>query len=665
MLDRLFSPLTINGKTLKNRCVVTPMLMNFCEEDGTCTERFAAYHEAKAKGGFAMIVTENVAVTSVAKGYQWIPGLWKDEHIPGFRDLTDRVHQYDTVIIAQLNHPGRQASEKYAKAQSWAPSAIPDPYHNEEMPHEMTIAEIHKTVEDFGDAALRAKKAGFDGIELHGAHGYMIPEFMSMYTNKRTDEYGGDLTNRMRFALEIIENVRQKCGPDFILGYRLSADERVTGGLTIEDTKAIVPYLDQAGVDYFSISIAVNATDDQMIPSMYYRHGYQADYAKEVKDVTCKPVITVGRINDTRIAESILRSHKADLIGFARQSLTDPETPNKAREGRFEDIRKCVGCLHGCVGHIDTGLAGSCELNPLVGHESDPEYQTVPAEHPKKVMVVGAGPAGMQAAIAAAECGHQVEVYDSDRWAGGQYKTVLILIPILVLVILFYPNVDKDRSLAQAAGGAQETETVPARDGKFPMVAVGMLLLYLFGAIFWNAWFMNYSDYIVNEAQLGTTAMAGVIGSLCSVAGTVSGLVVAFWIKATKRFSMTLAFILCGVAMLLPQLTQSAAGCYAGGILCQFFNLIVVSGLTTYLGLATTGKNATTAMSLLAGIEGSGVFLCGYIVPVVGNLFGGGAGMNIMVSGIILMVIGVAAYFVIKPTHEMVYGKKNTDQQHG
>ena len=253
---------------------------------------------------------------------------------------------------------------------------------------------------------------------------------------------------------------------------------------------------------------------------------------------------------------------------------------------------------------------------------------------------------------------------ETGRFQDG-YKTVLILIPILVLVILFYPNVDKDRSLAQAAGGAQETETVPARDGKFPMVAVGLLLLYLFGAIFWYAWFMNYSDYIVNEAQLGTTAMAGVIGSLCSVAGTVSGLVVAFWIKATKRFSMTLAFILCGVAMLLPQLTQSAAGCYAGGILCQFFNLIVVSGLTTYLGLATTGKNATTAMSLLAGIEGSGVFLCGYIVPVVGNLFGGGAGMNIMVSGIILMVIGVAAYFVIKPTHEMVYGKKNTDQQHG
>ena len=237
------------------------------------------------------------------------------------------------------------------------------------------------------------------------------------------------------------------------------------------------------------------------------------------------------------------------------------------------------------------------------------------------------------------------------------YKTVLLLIPILVLVLLFYPNVDKDRNAVTEEAGRETIETEAV--GHFPKVAVGMLLLYLFGAIFWNAWFMNYSDYIVNEAKLGTTAMAGVIGSLCSVAGTLAGFVVAFWIKATKKFSMTLAFILTGVTMLLPQLTQSAAGCYAGGILCQFFNLIIVSGLTTYLGLATTGKHATTAMSLLAGIEGSGVFLCGYIVPVVGRIFGGGAGMNIMVSGIILVVIGIVAYFVIRPTHEMVYGDSN------
>ena len=249
---------------------------------------------------------------------------------------------------------------------------------------------------------------------------------------------------------------------------------------------------------------------------------------------------------------------------------------------------------------------------------------------------------------------------ETGRFQDG-YKTVLLLVPVLILAVLFYPNVDKNKNLAAAAEmeeANQQTQGKEASGGKFPKVAVGMLLLYLVGAVFWNAWFMNYSDYIVNEAQLGTTAMAGVIGSLCSIAGTISGFVVAFWIKATRKFSMSLAFILCGVSMLLPQLTQSAIGCYAGGILCQFFNLIVVSGLTTYLGLATTGKNATTAMSLLAGIEGSGVFLCGYIVPVVGNLFGGGAGMNIMISGIVLVVIGVAAYFVIKPTHELVYGGK-------
>ena len=234
---------------------------------------------------------------------------------------------------------------------------------------------------------------------------------------------------------------------------------------------------------------------------------------------------------------------------------------------------------------------------------------------------------------------------------------------ILILVLLFYPNVDREPT--KDVLNADISAAVPtAEPERFPKVAVGLLLVYGIGSIFWNAWYMNYSDYIVNEAQLGTSAMAGMIGSLCSVAGTVSGLVVAFWIRATKKFSISLAFILGGAAMLLPQLTQSAIGCYAGGILCQFFNLIIGSGLTTYLGLVTTGKNAATALSLLAGFEGSGVFLCGYIVPLVGNLFGGGAGTNILVSGIIMMGIGILAYFVIKPAHEAAYGNLKAESQH-
>ena len=240
---------------------------------------------------------------------------------------------------------------------------------------------------------------------------------------------------------------------------------------------------------------------------------------------------------------------------------------------------------------------------------------------------------------------------------------MLVLLPILILVLLFYPNVDREPT--KDVLNADISAAVPTAEPKrFPKVAVGLLLVYGIGSIFWNAWYMNYSDYIVNEAQLGTSAMAGMIGSLCSVAGTVSGLVVAFWIRATKKFSISLAFILGGAAMLLPQLTQSAIGCYAGGILCQFFNLIIGSGLTTYLGLVTTGKNAATALSLLAGFEGSGVFLCGYIVPLVGNLFGGGAGTNILVSGIIMMGIGILAYFVIKPAHEAAYGNLKAESQH-
>lgn len=426
MLDLLFSPLTIRGKVIKNRMVVPPMLMNYCQEDGTCTERYAAYMEEKAKGGFGLILTENVAITSVAKGYQWIPGLWKDAHIPGFRDMTDRIHRHGAVVMAQLNHPGRQANAKYAKAQSWAPSAIPDPYTNDEIPHEMTIEEIHQTVKDFGDAAARGIAAGFDGVELHGAHGYMIPQFISTYTNKRTDEYGGDLEARLKFPLEVIREVRARIGEDHILGYRLSADELVTGGMTIEDTKTIIPYLEAAGIDYVSVSVGVNITDDVMIPSMYYRHGFNADLAKEVKSVTHLPVIVVGRINDPRVANTILVSGKADLIGMARQSLADPETPNKAKEGRFLDIRRCVGCLHGCVGHIDTGRRGTCELNPMIGHEADPDYQIRKTETPKNVLIIGAGPGGLSAAITAAQCGHHVKVYDKDKWVGGSYRIASI-----------------------------------------------------------------------------------------------------------------------------------------------------------------------------------------------------------------------------------------------
>lgn len=419
MLDHLFSTFTIEGKQLKNRCVVPAMVMNYCNEDGTCTERFTAYHEAKAKGGFGMIITEDFAVTPGGKGFKYLPGLWNDGQIPGFAEFTKRIHQYGTVLIAQIYHAGRQTSKAVIGQAPWAPTAIPCPF-SPDMPREMTIEEIKETVSQYGDCARRAKEAGFDGIEIHGAHGYLIAAFMSPYSNKRTDAYGGPLQNRIRFALEIIKDIREKCGKDFIVGYRISADEYVTGGRTIEDTKTIVPYLEEAGISYVHVTAGVYRTFDAVIQSMYCAHAWIADLAKEVKEVTKLPVITVGRYNDMRVADTVLACGKADLVSFGRQSLADPETPNKAREGRFDDIRTCIGCHHGCIGNLLANVPGQCILNPTLGLES--EVKEAKTDAPKKVMVIGAGPGGLQAAISAAECGHAVTVYEKSRWAGGQFR---------------------------------------------------------------------------------------------------------------------------------------------------------------------------------------------------------------------------------------------------
>ncbi|MBE6477295.1 MAG: FAD-dependent oxidoreductase [Propionibacteriaceae bacterium] len=420
MLANLFSSYELKGKTLRNRTVVAPMVMNLCNSDGTCTERFIAYHEAKAQGGFGMIITEDFAVMPHAKGFVGVPGLWADSQVEGFKEFTDRIHRLGAVVVAQIYHCGRQTTEAISGEQPWAPSANPCPL-SWEIPHEMTTEEIDEVTEAFGDCARRAEAAGFDGVELHGAHGYLLAEFTSPYSNQRTDEYGGGLENRVRFAEEVIRNVRAKVSPEFIVGYRISGDEYVSGGRTIEDTKTIVPYLEKAGIDYVHVSAGCYGALGALCPSMYTRHAWIADDAREVKQVTNLPVISVGRYNDMRIADEVLACGKADLIAFGRASLADPAAPNKARAGDFEDIITCIGCEQGCLGEIYKQEPGGCILNPFTAHEYNTPV-TVRAEHPKKVMVVGAGPAGAAAAIEAAKAGHQVEVYERRKWAGGQFR---------------------------------------------------------------------------------------------------------------------------------------------------------------------------------------------------------------------------------------------------
>ena len=423
MFSEVLSPIRIGQLEIPNRLVVPAMVVNFCNEDGTATERYMAYHEAKAKGGWGLIITEDYAVSPTGKGFPNIPGLWNDDQIESHFKFTQRIHQSGGRIFAQIYHAGRQTSQLLIGSQSVAPSPLPCPLY-QEIPRELTINDIRQIVEQFGDCALRAKKAGFDGIEIHGGHGYLIAQFMSLYSNKRTDDYGGNLQNRMRFPSEIITNIQSKVGKDVPIIFRISGDELVPGGRNIEDTKAIALMLEEAGIDAIHVSAGVYGSFYGIAPPAAVSHGWITGYAHEVKKVVHVPVITVGRINDPFLAEAIITGGQADLVAMGRASLADPELPNKVAAGHVADINCCIGCLQGCVGRISLYQPATCMVNPTLGKES--ELQIKPAAVQKKVFIAGGGPAGMEAAMVAAKRGHEVHLFEKTARLGGQFYTAAI-----------------------------------------------------------------------------------------------------------------------------------------------------------------------------------------------------------------------------------------------
>ncbi|QZY56190.1 FAD-dependent oxidoreductase [Crassaminicella profunda] len=424
MLKRVFEPMKIGNMEVKNRFVVPPMVVNFVNEDGTANERFIAYIEEKAKGGWGLIIPENYTMDPNASGFVKLPGLWNDEQIESHKELTDRVHKHGAKIVVQINHAGRQTASMITGVQPVAPSPIADPTIGE-TPKELAIQEIKEIVDKFGDAALRAKKAGFDGVEIHGSHGYLINQFMSPFSNKRTDEYGGNIQNRARFALEVIENIKKKAGEDFPIIYRMSVNELVEGGLITEDSKVIAMMLEEAGVNAIHATNGVYASAQYIIPPAAVKHAWSSDITAEIKKVVSIPVITVGRVNDPLIAESILASEKADLVSMGRASLADPHLPNKAKEGRFEDIIHCIGCLQGCAGRNVQQLPVKCLVNPMTGNESEIKIEEAKAK--KKVLIAGGGVAGMEAAIVASKRGHEVHLYEKNSKLGGQW--ILAAVP--------------------------------------------------------------------------------------------------------------------------------------------------------------------------------------------------------------------------------------------
>lgn len=424
MFDRLFEPLSVGGITLKNRLVMTPMSSHLSFENHTATPRMARYYAARAAGGFGLIETGYMAISQQGLAGPAQCAIYTDEHEAGIKLIADAVHAAapDAKVFAQIAHTGNLAylpeSEELVGA-----SAMPTTKSTHPV-RELTTQEVWDIVRQFADAAERVQRAGFDGVEVHGAHGYLVNQFLSARTNKRVDEWGGSVTERAAFACEIIRAIKERCGAEFPVSIRFNATDDVEGGNTVEDYIAQAQLFEATGADLLNVSFGT-AESGTVINSNYTKPGFNASNAARIRAEVNVPVCVNGRVNDPAVALRILAEGDADLVGLGRQSLADPEFPRKVAEGRLSELICCTGCMQRCIGMPtcgpeDTGV--SCMLNPFSGKEALDEWQLRAVEQPKHVVVVGAGPAGLQAAHVAAERGHYVTVLERESMPGGQYR---------------------------------------------------------------------------------------------------------------------------------------------------------------------------------------------------------------------------------------------------
>ena len=413
----LLQPGKIGNVTVKNRIVMSPMGSFFNDPDGTVNDRTINYYAARAKGGTGMITVEFTGVHPSGQSAGAL-GIWDDKFLPGLTRLADAIKEHGSTAAIQLAHCGRQAGASATGAPLVAASPIPCPVCCAPV-KEMTEADIWEAIESFGTAALRARKAGFEVIAIHAAHGYLIQNFLSPYSNKRTDEWGGSFENRIKFLKEIIAAVRKNIGPDYPLIARISIEEIAEGGLVIEDQLKLAKLLEAWGVDMVDISIGTYGYQEYLIPPMDMPLAINADKAARVKAELNIPVSVVGRINDPFVANQIIDEGKADFVDMGRALIADPEFANKTARGDWDSIVKCVACNQGCFGQSLFCRPLQCLRNPCVGFEK--EYELVPTENKKKVLVVGGGPAGLEAATTLVKRGHDVILCERTSSLGGQF----------------------------------------------------------------------------------------------------------------------------------------------------------------------------------------------------------------------------------------------------
>jgi len=405
---------------LANRAVMPPMGTSLGNEDSTVSDALLAYIRRQANGGAGLIISEITAVHPSGSVGPSHLGAYDDRFIPGLSEYAKAVHETGAKAAMQLHHGGRESLFSLMEGKAIGPSAVPSIVYRQ-PPREMTLEDINEIVMSFGKAADRAREAGFDAVELHGAHGYLLMQFLSALSNKREDHYGGSFKNRARFVIEVLQAVRTNVGDDYPVMLRISAEEFIKNGYSVDDILTILPDLVNAGADIIHASVGTHGSPGSITCAPpEYDAGFNSWRAKKIKDSIDVPVIAVGRFTDPSLADEVIARGDADMVAFGRQQLADPDYLTKAKEGRAGDIRQCIGCNQGCIERLmlEPGSSVRCAINPETGQELI--YPKTPADKSRTVWIIGAGPAGLTAAYEAARLGHKVSLFEKGTKPGGQ-----------------------------------------------------------------------------------------------------------------------------------------------------------------------------------------------------------------------------------------------------
>ena len=424
--ERTFSPYKIGKLLIKNRLIVPAMDSGVFDANGHVVQSTLDYYGARAAGGFGLIIIEIAAVERRGVGMPCEPDVWSDEGVEGLKKLANCIKNNGARTIVQLHHAGRETVSALAGEPIVAPSSVPCPT-NRETPHEFTTQEVYDLIRHYVDGAVRCKTAGFDGVEIHAAHGYMGGQFLSPRSNKRVDEFGGGLDGRGYFMKLVVEGIKKACGDDFVVTTRISSKENRIGGLEMEETVVFAQMLEDYGYDALHISAGTYETWQTIVPPASWTSGWNLSAARRIKEAVDIPVFSVGLFHDPYTIETAIKRGDCDAVSLGRQSICDPDFPNKMYTGVVEDIIPCLGCTQRCMefNYPENLMPGDwgvgCMLNPESSHRADRLITLT--DTPKKVVVVGAGPGGMEAAFMAARRGHKVTLLEKngENRVGGQF----------------------------------------------------------------------------------------------------------------------------------------------------------------------------------------------------------------------------------------------------